>query len=315
MQGEIMPTLLFVSEQDPPDLWLPALREALPEVEVRQYPDMGDPEDIDYTLVYWPPKGLHAQLPNLKLIHSIAAGIDHIVADPDLPVGVPIVRMVDDYLRDMMSEYAVYAVLHFHREFPAYREQQLRSDWHRGWPLYTPETDVGILGIGAIGSDVARKIGALGFRMHGWSRRPRQVEGVTSYHGEDGLHEMLGKCRYVVCVLPLTDETRGIVNANTLAAMPKGSYLINIARGGHVVDDDLLAALDSGHIAGAFLDVFNQEPLPAEHPYWLHPKVWTTPHVAGELVPRSCVLTVARHIRAHMAGDPVDGVLDRTVGY
>lgn len=310
-----MTTLLFVSEQDPPDLWIPALRQELPEVEVRLYPDIGDPADIDYTLVYWPPKGLHASLPNLKMIHSVAAGVDHILADPELPPDVPIVRMVDDYLRDMMSEYAVYAVLHFHRDFPIYRERQLNNEWKRGWPLYTPETDVGVLGLGAIGADVAKKIGQLGFRMHGWSRTPKKVGGVSCYSGDDGLTEMLGQCRYVVCVLPLTEETRGIVNRHTLAAMPEGSYLINIARGGHVVDQDLLSALDSEHIAGAFLDVFEPEPLPADHPYWQHPRVWVTPHVAGELVPRSCARTVARHIRAHMAGEPVDGVLNLERGY
>jgi len=310
-----MPTLLFASPEDPVDLWAPALRESLPEVELRIHPDVGDPAEIDYALVYKPPHGLLASLPNLKLIHSIAAGCDHILADPTLPPGLPIVRMVDDYLRAMMSEYAVYAVLHFHRDFPDYRDEQLRHTWNRRWPAYTPETDVGILGIGAIGLDVACKLQALGFRVHGWSRSAQQIDGLDTYAGEDGLRALLGHCRFVICVLPLTDETRGIINASTLAAMPQGCYLVNIARGGHVVDADLLAALDAGHIAGAFLDVFNTEPLPADHPFWSHPKVWTTPHVAGELVPRSCAKTVARNIRTHMAGGMPADVLDLARGY
>lgn len=310
-----MSTLLFVSEQDPPDLWLPALRDELPEIEVREYPEVGARADIEYALVYWPPQGLLATLPNLKLIHSIAAGVDHILADQELPDNVPIVRMVDDYLRDMMSEYAIYAVLHFHRDFGIYRERQLKCDWKRGWPLYTPDTNVGVLGIGAIGSDIAKKMLKLGFCVHGWSRGQRNIEGVVCHHGKDGLFELLSKCQYVICVLPLTSSTVGIINEESLAVMPRGSYIINIARGGHVVDKDLISALDSGHLAGAFLDVFNDEPLGADHPYWLHPGVTITPHVAGELVPQSCVKTVGRHLRAHIAGRKIDGLLDRGLGY
>lgn len=310
-----MPTLMFVSPEDPVDLWTAALADYMPELEVRVHPDLGDPADIDYALVYKPPHGLLAQLPNLKVILSIAAGCDHILADPELPPGLPIVRMVDDNLRDMMSEYALYGVLHFQRNFDDYRREQPDGIWHRRWPRYTPETDVGILGLGAIGRDVAEKLRLLGFRVHGWSRNPKQIDGVTCYDGDGGLMAMLAQCRYVVCVLPLTEATRGIINAETLAAMPAGGAIVNIGRGGHVVDDDLLAALDRGHISGAFLDVFNTEPLPPEHPYWRHPRVWTTPHIAGELVPRSCARSVVRNIRHHLAGEPLENVLDLDRGY
>lgn len=308
-------TLLFCSEQDPKELWIPALKECLPEVEIRVNPEVGDPSDIDYALVYWPPHGLLASLPNLKVILSIAAGCDHILSDPTHPRELPIVRMVDDYLKAMMAEYAVYGVLHFHRDFGRYRREQLASSWSRGWPLYTPDTDVAILGLGAIGREVAAKLKAIGFRVHGWSRRAKDIDGVICRHGEDGLREILGACSYVVCVLPLTPQTKGILNAERFAAMAPGSYLINIARGGHVIDDDLLAALDGGHLAGAFLDVFAQEPLPAAHPYWHHDKVYMTPHVAGDLVPRSCAHSVARSVRQHLAGEALDNLLDRERGY
>lgn len=310
-----MTTLMFQSPEDPVDLWVPALQQEMPELDIRVHPDLGDVGDIEYALVYKPPRGLLASLPNVRLIQSIAAGCDHILADPELPAGIPICRMVDDFLRAMMSEWAVYAVLHFHRDFPDYRARQQRSEWKRNWPEYTPETDVGVLGLGAIGTDVALKLAALGFRVHGWSGSAKSIEGVTSYTGSDGLARMLGKSRYVVNVLPLTEQTHGIINGETLAAMPKGSHVINLGRGGHVVDADLLAALESGHIAGAFLDVFNVEPLPADHPYWRHPKVVVTPHVAGELVPRSCAKTVAANIRRHLAGEPLLYVLDRERGY
>jgi len=310
-----MTTLLFQSPEDPVDLWTEALRDYMPELDLRVYPDIGDPADIDYALVYKPPPGLLATLPNLRVILSIAAGCDHILADPDRPVHLPIVRMVDDNLRDMMSEYAIYAVLHFHRDFDDYRRDQPNGVWDRRWPVYTPESAVGVLGTGAIGRDVAAKFRALGFPVHGWSRSPKQIDGVTTHHGDAGLMQMLGQVRYLVCVLPLTDATRGIINAKTLSAMPPQSYVVNIGRGGHVVDDDLLSALASGQISGAFLDVFNTEPLPPEHPYWSHPNVWTTPHIAGELVPRSCARSVVRNIRRHLAGEPLENLLDLDAGY
>ena len=310
-----MTVLLFHSPEDPVDLWVPALQENLPGIEIRVSPDLGDPAEIDYALVWKPPTGMLAGLPNLKAIFSIAAGIDHILADAERPAHLPIVRMADPYLRAMMTEYAVYAVLHYHRNMGDYRVDQANEVWDRRWPLYTPETVVGILGIGAIGADCAAAFRALGFDVHGWSRTPKQLDGVTCHHGPAGLSDMLRQTRYLVCVLPLTDATRDIINRKTLAQLPAGAVVVNIGRGGHVVDADLLAALDSDHLGGAFLDVFNDEPLPKGHPYWRHPKVMTTPHVAGELVPRSCAKAVAANLRRHLAGEPMHNVVDLDRGY
>ncbi|MBT5081899.1 MAG: glyoxylate/hydroxypyruvate reductase A [Rhodospirillaceae bacterium] len=314
-----MTTVLISSQQDPIDLWRESLALEMPELEVRAESEIGDDPadraDIDYALVYWPPHGLIASLPNVKAVLSIAAGCDHILADPQLPPQLPIVRMVDDYLAAMMAEYAVYGVLHFHRDMHTYRQEQLASHWNRGWPLYTPETAVGILGLGAIGGDCAAKLGAMGFQVHGWSRRPKSLAGVTCHHGPAGLLEMAGQCRYLVCVLPLTPQTQGIINKDLINAMPRGGFIVNIARGGHQVDEDLLAALDSGQLGGIFLDVFNAEPLPAEHPYWQHNKVWMTPHIAGELMPRSCAKSVVANIRRIEAGEPVPHLLDKSEGY
>ena len=310
-----MATVLMASHQDPVDLWRGALADEMPELEFRAYPDVGDRDEIDYALVYWPPHGLIASLPNVKAVLSIAAGCDHILADPELPPHLPIVRMVDDYLAAMMAEYAIYGVLHFHRNMHFYRHEQLRSHWNRSWPLYTPETTVGILGLGAIGGDCARKLGALDFQVHGWSRSEKSMPGVTCYHDVDGLLAMAAQCRYLVCVLPLTAKTQGIINKDLINAMPKGGIVINIARGGHQVDEDILNALDSGHLGGVFLDVFNEEPLPSDHPYWLHDKVLITPHVAGELIPRSCAKSVAANIRRIEAGKAVPDLFDKIRGY
>jgi glyoxylate/hydroxypyruvate reductase A len=310
-----MTTILMASQQDPVDLWRQALAAEMPELEFRAHPDPGDPGEVDYALVYWAPHGLIASLPNVKAVLSIAAGCDHILADPDLPPDLPIVRMVDDYLAAMMAEYAVYGVLHFHRDMHFYRQEQLQSRWSRAWPLYTPDTAVGILGLGAIGGACAARLGAFGFQVHGWSRGPKAVAGVTCHHGADGLLAMAAQCRYLICVLPLTPETRGIIDARLIGAMAPGGFIINIARGGHQVDDDLLAGLDSGQLGGVFLDVHNEEPLPPEHPFWLHEKVWLTPHVAGELIPRSCAKSVAANIRRIEAGEPIPDLFDKARGY
>ena len=166
-----MATLLFSSREDPPELWVPALQKEIPDLEIRVEPEVGDAAEIDYALTYHAPHGLLASLPNLRMIHSISAGVDHLIADPKLPRHLPMVRMVDDFLKEMMSEFEVYAVLHFHRDMPSYRAQQERAEWKRGWPSYTPETAVGLLGLGTIGREVASKLATLGFQVHGWRRR------------------------------------------------------------------------------------------------------------------------------------------------
>ena len=294
---------------------MPELRRAMPEDEVRVPPEFGDKSEIEYALVWKPEPGMLASLPNLRAIFSIGAGCDHILADPERPQHLPIVRMLDDYLTAMMSEWAVMAVLYFHRFMPEYRREQAAEVWHRRWPNYTPETAVGVLGLGAIGRDIAAKLKLFGFQVHGWSRTPQEIADITCHHGAEGLRAMLPQCRHLVCVLPLTDQTRGIIGAETLGLLPEGAFVANLGRGGHVVDADLLAALDSGHIAGAFLDVFNDEPLPPGHAYWQHPKVVMTPHIAGEIVPRSAARTVVANIRRDQRGEPMQGILDLDRGY
>ena len=308
--------LLYYSKQDPADLWADELKKALPkDIDVRLHPDIGDPREIEFALCWQPQTGLLASLPNLKLIFSMAAGFDHLLKDPERPQHVPIVRIIDDTLSTMMSEFAVYAVLGFHRYMPAFHRDQRELKWQRRWPRFTADTHVGVLGLGAIGTDVAQKLAVFGFKVHGWSRTEKISKGITCHFGKDGLFEMLSQCQQTVCVLPLTKETSGILNNETLNAMPRGAYVTNIGRGGHVVDQDLLDALDSGQIAGAFLDVFNEEPLPTDHRYWSHPDVVMTPHIAGEIVPRSCAKSIAANIERFREGDAVIGIADLDRGY
>ena len=307
-----MSTLLLVSSEK---RWLGELTRRMPDLAVRHFPDVGDPAAIDYALVWMPELGLLRKLPNLKVIFSIAAGVDHIKRDPDLPPNVPIVRMHDPYQAAMMSECAVAAVLWFHRAMPSYQRNQLRAVWEELPVLHSPDFVVGVLGLGDIGRDIAAKLGVFGFQIHGWTRTPRRYEGITCNHGPDGLEAMLPRCHYLVNVLPSTALTRSLIDLRRLSMMPRGAFLVNLGRGVHVVDDDLLAALDSGQIGGAFLDVFAEEPLPSEHPYWLHPKVIVTPHMAGELLPMTAAKAVVMGIRQHMAGATLSHVYDHARGY
>ena len=300
---------------DDPERWRQAFEDCAPNLEMRVLPEIGEAADIVAALVWRPPSGLLASLPNLKLIHSKGAGIDHLSSDPDLPAGIPVVRLVDRSARLLMTQYVVHAALTHHRLMDYYAAAEAEGRWHQLPPPDTELTTVTVLGLGAMGADAARMLGALGFRVIGWSRRPKDISGVECVHGAEALPSVLGQSQILVCLLALTEETRGIINAGTLAALPQGAYVINPARGAHVVDEDLLAALDSGHVAGAALDVFHREPLAPEHRFWNHPKVIVTPHISADAVPRTAAEQVAENIRRAIAGEPLLNPVDVARGY
>ena len=307
--------LVFISKSDDPDEYTRAIKALMPELEVRVWPEVGDVAGIEFALTWKAKAGVLASFPNLKTISSLGFGVDHIFDDPTLPDGVPIVRLVEETLTGQMSEYAILAILRHHRLLMGYEAAQSQGRWARELPPDTGATPVGLLGLGVIGADCAAKLTGLGFPVRGWSRSPRTLPGIESFHGPDGLAPMLAESRFLVCLLPLTPDTRGIVNARTLGALPRGAYVINAARGGHVVDADLLAAIESGHIAGAMLDVFSDEPLPGDHPYWAHPKVTVTPHIAGLCVPRLMAPQIVDNVRRARAGRPLLNLVDRARGY
>ena len=310
-----MMALLFISKSDDPRAWIQALKALLPDLEVRIWPEVGDPNDIEVALVWKPPPGVLSRFPNLKLIASLGMGVDHILSDPELPPGVPIARLVDEDIIAQMGEYVGLAALYFHRRLDDYERLQGQRRWQ---PLPPPDTagcTVGIMGLGAIGSHAANRLKSLGFAVAGWSRTPKSLPGVECLHGTEGLGPFLTRSRILVCLLPLTPQTEGIISARTLALLPSGAYIVNCARGDHVVDEDLIAALDSGHIAGAMLDVFRCEPLPADHPFWGHPRVHITPHIAGLTRPEVAVLQVVENIRRVRAGEPIRNRVDPGHGY
>eukprot|EP00041_Stephanoeca_diplocostata_P001879 m.21930 g.21930 ORF g.21930 m.21930 type:complete len:343 (-) comp12571_c0_seq4:462-1490(-) len=274
--------------------WRDALLQKLPTLDIRLAPHLGNIHDIHYALVYDPPMGFLKQFPNLKATLSIASGVDHITKDPTYPVHVPVVRMSNNYQREMMAEYALHAVLDHHRAMQIYASQQRRNVYQRVKTPYTGNTTVAVLGLGFIGAEIARKMSLMGFRVLGWSRTGKSpIPTVTALCGRHALLEtILPESMYVINVLPLTPETHGLLSAEFFAAMRTGACIINLGRGGHVVDVDLVAALDSGLLSRAVLDVFSEEPLPTHHPYWTHPKVIVTPHIAGDLVPNICAENV-----------------------
>ncbi|MBL6455511.1 glyoxylate/hydroxypyruvate reductase A [Belnapia sp. T6] len=296
--------------------WRDALLEVDPGLEIRLFPEAGDPAEIE-AAVCWTAHDM-AELrryPNLRLIVSMGAGVDHLLRPPGPPPGVPVARLVDDRLTQGMTEWVLLNVLRFHRQDPEYRAQQTARIWHELPAPDTARRRIGILGLGALGGDAARALVALGFPVMGWSRRPKEVPGVESFHGEEGLAAMLRQSDILVCLLPLTPDTRGLLDAARLSLLPEGAFLLNSARGGHMVAADVLAALDSGRLAGAALDVFEPEPLPTDHPFWAHPKVVLTPHAASITIPRSAAPQVVDNIHRVRAGLAPRNQVDFRAGY
>jgi len=308
--------LLFGSPFHDPKEWEAELRRHVPDLEFRLWPDgVGDPKDIEFALVWNGTPGMYKRFPNLRAILAFGAGVDHILQDPDLPANVPIGRGVSSGMIQNMSQYVVHWVLHLHREFHVYGEMQRRRQWkHRRTP-HAGQRRVGVLGLGVLGSEAARLLTQFGFPVSGWTRTSKSIPGVACHSGPTGLDEVLVRSDILVCLLPLTPETRGLLNARTLARLPDGAYVVNPGRGAHVVDADLLAALDQGRLGGAVLDAFVEEPLPATHPYWTHPKVIVTPHCASWNILEIAVAHQAENIKRVRRGEPPRPLVDRARGY
>jgi glyoxylate/hydroxypyruvate reductase A len=295
--------------------WEGALREVFAGEDLRIYPDIGDPAAIEIALVANPPPGVLSTLPNLQFIHSLWRGVDALVGDSTLPRDVPLARLVDTAMARSMTETVVLHVLTLHRRIPEYREHQVQRLWRELDQPTAAERRIGILGLGDLGRDAARALVGLGFAVAGWGRRPRELPGVALFTGSGGLTALLARTDILVNLLPLTADTRDILDAAALARLPAGASIINVARGGHVVESDLLRALEDGHLAHTILDVFAEEPLPADHPFWRHPRVSVMPHVAAYSDARSGAAIVAANVARFRAGEPVEHLVDWQAGY
>ncbi len=289
--------ILFHCPWDNADQWLAALRAALPNDDFRIWPDTGDPVEIDFAMVWQLPHGVLAAMPNLLAVSSLGSGVDALVADPALPRNIPIARLVDPLMADRMAEYVCATVLHHHLGLDVYDEQQRREYWRRNPTTDARDRSVALLGLGQMGRRCAQRLGGLGFNLLGWSRGPNEVAGVHCTHGASRLDGVLQAAEIVVVLLPLTEQTFNLMDKVAFNTMPPGGVLINCSRGELVVEDDLLAALDSGRLGGATLDAFREEPLPHGHALWGHPKVRVTPHIASLSAPGTAALILADQVR------------------
>lgn len=306
--------LLFYSNDDDPEAWRRELARRLPDLDFRLWPETGDPSEITMALVWLPPPGLLAGLPNLRAIFSLGAGVDAMLRDTTLP-DLPLCKMVDPSLTSSMSEFALTLVLRYHRDLELYERQQRERVWKLRLPRPADATKVGILGLGVLGADAARLLVRNEFDVRGWSRTAKRIEGVTTFAGRERLDAFLGDLDILVNLLPLTPETEGILDGRLFGALPKGARLVNLARGRHLVEADLIEALDEGRLDHATLDVFATEPLPADHPFWDHPRITVLPHTASYSMPSSGAETVVENIRRLRAGLPLEHVVDRARGY
>jgi glyoxylate/hydroxypyruvate reductase A len=300
--------ILFASETEKAEFWIPLLERALPQDRFFAKPDA----PIDIALVATPPAGTLARLNGVKLIQSLWMGVEKLLADPGRPQGVPIARLIDPGMVAAMSESVIAHILDWHRHHYRYRAQQAERQWRRRKQYLAADRTVGILGLGALGTDVARKLLALGFNVAGFSRRPKDVPGVQCF---TDLAPMLRMTDVLVCLLPLTPQTKGILNGRNLALLKKHGCVINMARGGHLVMSDLLRELDSGHLAHAYLDVFDHEPLAPSDPLWTHPGITITPHSAALTEPRTAIPKIVENIERVRRGETPHNLVDFAAGY
>lgn len=300
-----------------PQKWAGLAGSALDSVDlVLEGKDAYDPAAIDYVLSFKPPHGLIASLPNLKAAFSLGAGVDGVLSDPAYPKHVPLVRFVDRTLSAEMAQYVLMHVLIHHRMQRFFDQAQRQGVWkQKTLPRLTEDTRVGFLGLGEIGAFTARQMIALNFQVSAWTRSRKSIPGLKSFAGDTELDDFLGTADILVCLLSLTRQTEGILNARSFAALPKGAFVINVARGAHLKENDLLAALNSGHLSGAVLDVFEKEPLPPDSPLWHHPKITITPHVAAISQPEVVLRYVRDGIAHFERGERPENIVDIETAY
>jgi glyoxylate/hydroxypyruvate reductase A len=289
------------------------LKREVPGAVVTHWPEPGS-LDGEIVVCWKPPAGVMATMPNLRLIHSIAAGVDNVLSDKSLPA-LPVCRIVDPNLAAAMSEYVLWGTMYFHRDFDRVSANARNGHWHRYDQAAAAERRVGILGLGTLGIEAARLLKSVGYTVSGWSRSPKQIDGVEVFAGDDALDGFLAQTDILVCLLPLTPATAGILNARRFAQLPKDAALILCSRGEHLVVPDLVASLRSGHLRGAILDVFESEPLLKDDPLWTEPGILITPHMAGLAKPKVIAEQIGINVRRLNAGHDLLNRVDPSLGY
>ena len=310
-----MTIVTFFSTVHDPEPWRLESEKLMPDVRFLSLEEAAGIDEDSYAIVLYPPRGALAKLPRLKGVLSIAAGVDHILADPAMP-DVPIYRQTDVSLQQTMIEYAFMAVLMLHRDMHHYLAFQPKKNWQMILPLkIANQRSIGILGLGNLGQKIATKLADFGFQVHGWSRSQKSLAGITTYYEPDGLTAMLPKVEILLNVLPLTDDTRGLLNKNLFDQLPKGAGIINIGRGGHLNEAELIDALDSDQICAAILDVTHKEPMPKDNPLWLHENVIITPHIAGDILMETAIPNTFHGLQTLLNGKEPKGRYQKSYGY
>lgn len=308
-------TLLYLSSPERSIIWREIFARQMPELTfIEGIEALNDAADVRYIATWDAPPDIAKTYPNLEVLLSVGAGVDQFDLS-DLPENVNVIRMVTPGLAQMMGGYVTMGVLAMHRDLPRHAQQQQAQKWPSGPTVMTRQRRVGVLGLGLLGKAALTALAPFGFPLAGWSRALKDIDGVETFAGPDGLADFLTRTDILVCLLPLTDETRGILNADLFAALPKGARLVHAGRGEHLDHDALLAALDSGQLDGAVLDVTDPEPLPQGHPFWAHPKIILTPHIATFTDFEEGAICAVDSIRRHIAGLPIAGKVNRSKGY
>ncbi|WDH32586.1 2-hydroxyacid dehydrogenase [Pseudomonas chlororaphis] len=305
--------LLYKADPVRGEHWRALFAEQAPDIQWRAWPDLGNPEEIRYLAAWQAPDDL-SLLPNLEVLFALSAGVDQLDL-ARLPPDLPVVRLLDPGITRGMCEYASFAVLSLHRDMLRYRQQQLARCWQAHLLQPAAQRRVGVMGLGQQAQQILATLRPLGFALSGWARSAHRIDGVQCFAGNQQLPAFLSQCDILLCVLPLTEQTQGILDRELFRQLPRGAALINMGRGGHLVEQDLLDALSSGQLSGAVLDVLQQEPAPAEHPFWDHPQILLTPHIAAMTQPQSAFAVLLDNIRRHQRGEPMLGQIDRTQGY
>ncbi|RON61811.1 glyoxylate/hydroxypyruvate reductase A [Pseudomonas fluorescens] len=306
--------LLYKADPVRGEQWKALFAEHAPDIEWRAWPDIGDPTDIKYLAAWQAPEDLQTLLPNLQVLFALSAGVDQLDLSR-IPPSLPVVRLLDPGITQGMCEYASFAVLGLHRDMLRYRQQQIARCWQAHLLQPAHKRRVGVMGLGTQAQQILATLQPLGFALKGWARSAHRIAGVECFAGREQLPAFLSQCDIVMCVLPLTEQTRGILDHELFCQLPRGAALINMGRGGHLVEEDLLEALDSGQLSGAVLDVVQKEPASADHPFWDHPQILLTPHIAAMTQPESAFGVLLENIRCFERGEPMTGQIDRNKGY
>lgn len=307
--------ILFVAGDPKPERWTVPIKELLPEAEISVWDPEGPAVDADYAIVWQPPEALFEREKHLKAVFNLGAGIDGLLKVANLPQNLTIVRLEDAGMSVQMAEYVLHQLLEASREMETYREQQRQGIWKIHRPIKRSEWPVGVMGLGHIGKRVARTLADLDYQVSGWARGVHNLEGVSTYAGPDQLGDFLQSSRVLVNTLPLTDDTRNIIDYGLLSQLQPGSVLINVGRGEHLVEDDLFRALDDGTLLRASLDVFRKEPLPEGHPFWQRKEITITPHISARTLRDATIEQITSKIRDHAAGRTISGIVDTDRGY